>query len=164
MENKVSKKKNKDNFFKKGNTWGSKNARYSRDEIVEILKDALNKARNEPLALYKKDLFKEYDFSYNPYMSGVINVRFKDDKEIQALNSKIDEVIESKVVIDTLRGEINPGFAKFYLINHYKDDFKSKSHIDITSAGSSIGITEDQIDKEVEKVLEKRKAKRQSDV
>lgn len=133
--------------------------KWTKELVLDELKKALERVRKDKHMFYKKDIFTECDYTYNA-LNMAIGRYYKEDKDINHYLSKIDEIVESRVVTQALIKNIDSGFAKFYLINHYKKDFKAKKYVDVSSKGNSLSLSEDQIDKKVDKIIKSRKAKR----
>lgn len=133
--------------------------KWTKKRVLNELKKALDRVRQDKQMFYKKDIFTGCDYTYNA-LNMAIGRYYKDDDDINHYLSKIDEIVESRVVTQALIKNIDAGFAKFYLINNYKDDFRAKKYVDVSSKGNSLSLSEAQIDKKVDKIIKSRKAKR----
>ena len=126
--------------------------KYTREMVNGWLDDWMKEARENDLILYIKALLSDVEITYK-YFKFMIHERFGDDDEIQRKYQKIKEIIGSRVVNFALAGKVNAAFAKFYLINIFKDEFKSQSHLDITTNGKTVRVNEDKVDRDLEKIL-----------
>lgn len=126
------------------------NIKYTEEDVIEIMEKMLSYVKETPSLLYIKEVYDEYDFTYNS-MKNLLDNRFTNHDEIQRMRIKIKEILESRVVANALRGNISASFAKFFLINQ-SDNFVDEKRVDITTNGKDVGL-EKEVDNEINNIM-----------
>jgi hypothetical protein len=116
----------------------TKPTKYTKEFVVEELKDMLEHIRNNPDIILLGQVIENKDYSRQRVSEW--RKKFENDKEISDTFSKIKGILETRLNIGGIKGNFNATMTKLNLINNY--GWVDKQETAVTGPGGEpLGIT-----------------------
>ncbi len=109
---------------------------YTRDFVFEEVCSILEGVLNNKDIFYIGEVFEEKEYSRQRFSEWAKT--FEKDEEISDTIKRIKDILESRINVGGLKGNLNSTMTIFNLKNNY--NWKDKTETDITSKGEVIPI------------------------
>jgi len=96
----------------------TKPTRYTEKFVLQEIQSMLIEIKNTADIFFLGQVFEERDYSMQRFSEW--KEKFKDNEEISEAIKRIQELLETRVVVGTMKKELNPTIAIFHLKNNYK--------------------------------------------
>lgn len=113
----------------------TKPEKYTREFVSSELDNMLSELIEDNSIVILGELFMRRNYSLQRFSEW--EDKFKDDDMISESIKKIKSILETRLNLGGLRGELNPTMTIFNLKNNY--GWRDKTETDITSGGDKIG-------------------------
>jgi|GEM_PF-1958681 len=96
----------------------TKPTRYTEKFVLQEVQSMLIEIKNNADVFFLGQVFEERDYSMQRFSEW--REKFKDNEEISEAMKRIQELLETRVVVGTMKKELNPTIVIFHLKNNYQ--------------------------------------------